>query len=259
MGLVLQSLDIKVETATASIEDDRRHILNSIVGKAEKDSYDAPESMHEKYDSLNNLIHSTFATSQGALQAARQEGSGTWQNVLIAMSKATDIEKISFDFGYGWDNILAAEAMELISHLPTALQRLHLAEANFGPHFVHALADWIDKANDHEIILISASCINGDDDSNSNTISNSNPNPNLARERISKPRLFTMLASLVLAPVRNRASRVARRKLAKAVASKDSIKKVKVCDTDYFLGSEDERIWGENLFEPLQWVGDDSC
>ena len=187
MGLVFQSLDIKVETATASIEDDRRHILNSIVGKAEKDLDDAPESMHEKYDSLNNLIHSTFATSQGALQAARQEGSGTWQNFLIAMSKATDIEKISFDFGYGWDNILAAEAMELISHLPTALQRLHLAEANFGPHFVHALADWIDKANDLEIILISSSCINGDDNSNSNTISNSNPNPNLARERILKP------------------------------------------------------------------------
>jgi len=68
-----------------------------------------------------------------------------------------------------------------------------------------------------------------------------------------------MLASLVLALVKNRASRVARRRLAKAVASKDSIKKVKVCDTDYFLGSEDERIWGENLFEPLQWVGDDSC
>ena len=47
--------------------------------------------------------------------------------------------------------------------------------------------------------------------------------------------------------------------LAKAVALKDSIKKVKVCDSDYFLGSEDERIWGKNLFEPLQWVGDDSC
>ena len=186
-----------------------------------------------------------------------------WQNVLIAMSKATDIEKISFDFGYGWDNnILAAEAMELISYQPTALQRHHLAEATFGPRFVHALADWIAKANDLEIILISSSCINGDDDdSNSNTISNSNPNPNpnLARERILKPRLFTMLASLVLAPVRNRASRVARRRLAKAVASKDSIKKVKVCDTDYFLGSE-KRILGKNVvFEPLQWVGDDSC
>ena len=53
-----------------------------------------------------------------------------------------------------------------------------------------------------------------------------------------------MLASLVLALVKNRASRVARRRLAKAVASKYSIKKVKVCNNDYFLGSE-ESILGK--------------
>ena len=53
MGLIDQSLNSNIETAKASTEDDRRHILISIVGKTLKELDDKPSALvHEKYDTF---------------------------------------------------------------------------------------------------------------------------------------------------------------------------------------------------------------
>ena len=65
--LIKKSLSIQVESAEASVEDDRIHILNSIVGCSGEKIDDVPLKAHDNYVKLNNSLRGTFASSTASL------------------------------------------------------------------------------------------------------------------------------------------------------------------------------------------------
>merc|ERR1719158_1257938 len=66
--LAERALTIRLEDAKASIEADRRHILNRIAGRSEMDLDAEPFDTHWNYDRVNNALRGRFA--QVALRTA---------------------------------------------------------------------------------------------------------------------------------------------------------------------------------------------
>eukprot|EP00555_Chaetoceros_dichaeta_P015030 CAMPEP_0198257578 /NCGR_PEP_ID=MMETSP1447-20131203/7206_1 /TAXON_ID=420782 /ORGANISM="Chaetoceros dichaeta, Strain CCMP1751" /LENGTH=229 /DNA_ID=CAMNT_0043944503 /DNA_START=398 /DNA_END=1084 /DNA_ORIENTATION=- len=71
--LIKKALTIKVEKAEASKDDDRIHILNSIVGNAGDKINDVPPANHDKFEELNNGLKANFACSAASLQGAAKD------------------------------------------------------------------------------------------------------------------------------------------------------------------------------------------
>lgn len=145
-NLILDSLAINIQTAKASVDADRTHILNVIIGRTEAQLEKDPVSSHPIYDSLNRLIRSSFASSGGSLQAAYNRGKDSWVKMLDAMSKGTMTDPMEFDFHpiHGnWENLTTEDAAQLISHLPLTIRGLTLENAatSFKPDFICALVE----------------------------------------------------------------------------------------------------------------------
>ena len=87
--LIEKSLSIKVEVAKASVEDDRIHILNSIVGRSIDNINSVPPVAHEKYKELNNSLRGTFASSTASLVRASKEDDEEWNMMMEALSKGS--------------------------------------------------------------------------------------------------------------------------------------------------------------------------
>ena len=82
--LILKALTIQIEDAEASVEADRVHILNTIIGKSTADLNDNPPTSHDKYTELNDSLKSIFAASQPAIQGAAKDGDEKWMAMLVA-------------------------------------------------------------------------------------------------------------------------------------------------------------------------------
>lgn len=79
--LIQSSLVTKIECAKATVEDDRIHILNSIVGAEDLESI--PPSVHYKYAELNDSLRAYFAISPRALQGCLEQGNEQmWEELL---------------------------------------------------------------------------------------------------------------------------------------------------------------------------------
>ena len=85
--LIKKSLSIQVEAAEASVEDDRIHILNSIVGKSGALINNKPPTTHDKYIELNDSLRGTFAASAASLQGATKEGGNELRRMIKALSR----------------------------------------------------------------------------------------------------------------------------------------------------------------------------
>merc|ERR1712008_616261 len=68
--VISKALNINVEKADASVDADRVHILNSIIGKSSAEINDSPPEEHPTYSELNDSLKSIFAASQASLQGA---------------------------------------------------------------------------------------------------------------------------------------------------------------------------------------------
>merc|ERR1711862_247703 len=148
--LILHSLTTTIETVASSIPDDRCHILNAIIGNTEDQLDDEPLPAHTNYEKLNMLIRGSFASSYGVLLAAYRRSGDDWTTILSAMSKG-GATNMTFDFlRRGWDTMTSDAFAELISHLPISIKSLTIVNATFGPAYIYALAQWIEKSSNLE-------------------------------------------------------------------------------------------------------------
>jgi len=102
--VISKALKINVENADASVNDDRVHILNSIIGKSIDDIDESPPKEHQKYTELNESLKSIFAASQASLQGAAKDTDEKWKAMLVALSKGTKKDDMSFDFEPNYDS-----------------------------------------------------------------------------------------------------------------------------------------------------------
>jgi len=143
--LISKSLTIKVENAIASIDADRIHILNSIVGNTGCGINDTPPITHEKYTAVNDALHASFALSIATLQAAMKQGDEVWESFLLALSKGEKEVNMEFRFGDdGWIGLTEDRAIQLVSNIPLSTRKLSVYNATFGIKFMKALTQRID-------------------------------------------------------------------------------------------------------------------
>merc|ERR1740124_999731 len=138
--LITQSMEIKVEKGKASVEDDRVHILNSIIGETDNLSAPPPTS-HNKYDAVNAALKATFASSVGMLQKALQQNDMTWTKFTGALSEGKkEIKNMELKFDDdGWEGISLVQATQLIINLPQNIEYLWISGTNFETEFWDAL------------------------------------------------------------------------------------------------------------------------
>ena len=120
VGLLQAAFLIKVEEGQATVETDKRHILNSLTGMP-LDS--EPPLTHEQYDRINKLLHTHYAL--GGLPRCVAEGGEALEQSLAALraSPPTDRFVVSAPFD-------DATVEQLIGLLPPTLQQLELSEAS---------------------------------------------------------------------------------------------------------------------------------
>lgn len=144
-SVLSKALTIKIEDADATVEADRVHILNSIIGKSSNDLDCVPPEEHDAYTALNWALKSIFAASQASLQGAAKEENEDWMAMLGALSKGTKKEDMTFDFGSegGFSGLTATRAVQLISHLPLTIKLLWIENAEFGGEFIESLIEQV--------------------------------------------------------------------------------------------------------------------
>ena len=141
--VIQKSLTIQVENAEASVEDDKIHILNSIVGNTGTALNDTPPKCHEKYVELNDALRGTFASTEPVLEHAAKGDDETWMKIMKALSKATT-RGMKFDFSIPWlRNLTAAQSTTLVCHLPLTIEKLDIYKARLRVEFMDAIIERI--------------------------------------------------------------------------------------------------------------------
>ena len=169
MDRIMKGLDATIQTANASKAHDKIHILNYISDNLKGADIDididididsTPPVEHENYEALNNAVRGAFASSIHVLQSACDGGDDEWQRVLTVMSKGGKKE-MELHFGYGWNDLSAERAVEMINHLPPSIESLRIAYAPYGSPFMDAVIDWIEKSTNLKSFHILGTLVNG--------------------------------------------------------------------------------------------------
>jgi hypothetical protein len=118
--LLQAAFGIKVEEGQASVEADRRHILNSLTGMPLNSE---PPLRHEQYDRINMLLHTHYAL--GGLPRCVDEDGEALEQCLAALrvSPPTDRFIVSAP-------LTSATVKQLSDLLPPTLQHLELPNAD---------------------------------------------------------------------------------------------------------------------------------
>jgi hypothetical protein len=120
VGLLQAAFGIKVEAGQASVETDKRHILNSLTGMP-LDS--EPPRTHAQYDRINKLLHAHYAL--GGLPRCVAEGGEALEQCLFALRASPPTDR--FVAYAPFDD---ATVEQLIDLLPPTLQQLRLGGAS---------------------------------------------------------------------------------------------------------------------------------
>jgi hypothetical protein len=118
--LLQAAFDIKVEDGQASVETDKRHILNSLTGMP-LDS--EPPRTHEQYDRINKLLHTHYAL--GGLPRCVAEGGEALKQCLAALRASPPTDRF-----VSTEPLDDATVEQLIDLLPPTLQHLELPMAS---------------------------------------------------------------------------------------------------------------------------------
>ncbi len=145
-NLILRSREIRIESAIASEENDRIHILNSMVGKYD-DLDSIPPTVHNKFDEVNDAIKTEFAATMPALNAASIKGKSEWKDILMNLSKGDKTGIFQLNFNAFEPRLSSSQARELFSYLPTSYTGLSIcgADGEDGSCAFEGMIDWIQK------------------------------------------------------------------------------------------------------------------
>jgi len=164
-NLIEKSLSIKVEVAEASVEDDRIHILNSIVGRSIEDIDDVPLGDHGNYVQLNNSLSGTFASSIATLQRASNEDDKGWEKMIKALSNGSTKGEMLFGFGSDgpFGGLTAARATQMVAHLPLTIDECDIwkAGAKYGLEFWDALFERVNQFHNFNKLTINDYNVDG--------------------------------------------------------------------------------------------------
>ncbi len=144
--LIRKSRTIKIESAQASQEADRLHILNSIVEN--KNLNVNPPKSHPNYEKVNDAIKGAFAASMPALHAAAIAGGDEWTETLDCLSKGIRTGTFKLDFPSFSPRLSSAKARELLSHIPVTCDGLDImfAEGEDCVGAIEGMIEWMGKA-----------------------------------------------------------------------------------------------------------------
>mmetsp|Transcript_4057 Transcript_4057/g.5883 ORF Transcript_4057/g.5883 Transcript_4057/m.5883 type:complete len:641 (-) Transcript_4057:88-2010(-) len=149
---IFNALKVDIVTANASWKQDKINILNYVADRFDDDDLTKePLAEHENYTLLNNAVRGAFASSIPAIVAAHTYQDGAlWKDTLVALSKSSSTEELTFDFNDGgsWDDGFLNDtnaAIELIAHLPKSLKEFHIEHAPFGKPLIDAIIDFINS------------------------------------------------------------------------------------------------------------------
>ena len=159
--LLFKSTKIKVEEAIATVEMDRKTILNYIIGNHSDLNAEAPDT-HPMYSALNDSVAGNFAASTSVLQSTLRRGKkDDFSNVLVTMSKSTSRSAMMFNFSQnqGWGMLMKDQAADLIKHLPTTIEGLKIEGAPYGGPFISALAEWVTRCENLKSLAIVDICV----------------------------------------------------------------------------------------------------
>jgi len=118
LDLVERALSVRVQDGQASLEKDRRHILNTIAGVSDLDS--EPLREHPGYEAINSLLRGCFANA--ALRNAAEQG--RLANFTFAMRESRRTH-VNWDFS-GCDRLSDEILEEIACCLPLELETLEL-------------------------------------------------------------------------------------------------------------------------------------
>jgi len=159
--LIMKSLKIKVETASATVDTDRVNILNYIVGRTLDLSTNPPEQ-HKRYTDLNKAVCAAFASPKGTLGRAMNESDEDFKKVLTAMSHGRRDKHIELYLN-NFDGLTAQKAAALVRNLPCNLESVELWYAPFhGTVFMEAVIEWISESTNLKRLLIFMVHVTGD-------------------------------------------------------------------------------------------------
>jgi len=176
--LIFKSLTtIKVEEAQASIESDRRHILNSIAGRSLQEIDEDPLTENAQYAAVDNAVRATFVSTIESLQKALEKGDDVWALVLEAMSKGRNSLDMTLEFkedvdelkdllamyGSGWNKLTAEKAVDLISHLPPTVKNLYISHADFGAEFIDTVTKHIQTTSQLDFLGLNRTVAGGEE------------------------------------------------------------------------------------------------
>lgn len=151
--LIHMSRNICIESAEASQESDRIHILNSIADSGDLEADSDPPKTHPNYDKVNDAVRGAFASSVPALKAAWEAGGEEWMDTLHRLSRSVktgtfQLDYISFNDQNG-KRLSFSEARELVSHIPVTCNGVFVrhADGEDGEGTIEGLIEWIGKAD----------------------------------------------------------------------------------------------------------------
>jgi len=163
--LIEKSLSIQVEVAKASVEDDRRHILNSIAGRSIEDIDNAPLVAHENYVRLNDSLRGTFASSKASLKGAAEKDDRRWQKMIEALSNGTTKGQMHFDFrtNGSFCGLNEVRAIQMVAHLPLTIDQLEIWGGKYGSEFSDALIERVNQFHNLKTLWIDYTSVNGEE------------------------------------------------------------------------------------------------
>merc|ERR1712008_444939 len=148
------AINIDIETAKATVEEDRTRILHYIA-ETGVDSSVPPIQGHAKYKALNQAVAGKICCIPAVLQAAAKGPEKEWQQILQVISKSNVKLNLTINMhGHGgWDGLHSIEkTTELIGHLPMTTKELRIYYANEKfpademPPIITALAGFVGRA-----------------------------------------------------------------------------------------------------------------
>eukprot|EP00931_Biecheleriopsis_adriatica_P066161 TRINITY_DN40568_c0_g1_i1.p1 TRINITY_DN40568_c0_g1~~TRINITY_DN40568_c0_g1_i1.p1 ORF type:complete len:1056 (+),score=212.77 TRINITY_DN40568_c0_g1_i1:46-3168(+) len=134
VNLVECSLNNRVELAQSSLDEDRNHILNSLIGCNAKDIENSPPEQHELFDMANKRLNGLFAlmflrkVCEDYDEAQAESIDLQSLKDAVAESLSNDIERTEMDVSLGGGGGLSVneELFLLVRSLPSKLQKITL-------------------------------------------------------------------------------------------------------------------------------------
>jgi len=129
VSMLPKAVMLQLEKGQASVESDRKHILNTIVQRSKDDLDLEPLETHAAYEEVNGLLRSRFAVAT-LKYGLTQEGE-VFEAYLHALSKARmKFLKVDFNF-YG--DLPREKHEQIVNALPADVELLDMGGVKFMP------------------------------------------------------------------------------------------------------------------------------